>query len=94
MPTTLDEWYNWAFKLDWQYCQEQAELKLLHPHAGSKFGKTVGRSSKKGNFHMQEMNALPLAMAVTLLTQVPQLHQNLSQNTSDAINVDCAGRCP
>ena len=30
MPTTLDSWYNWAFKLDWQYCQEQAESHLLH----------------------------------------------------------------
>ena len=29
MPTTLEQWYEWALKLDWQYCQEQAELKLV-----------------------------------------------------------------
>ena len=41
MPTTLDSWYDWAFKLDWQYRQEQAESRLLHlsSHVGSKFGK-------------------------------------------------------
>ena len=30
MPTTLDSWYDWAFKLDWQYCQDQVESCLLH----------------------------------------------------------------
>ena len=94
MPTTLDKWYNWVFKLDWQYHQEQAESKLLHPHAGSKFGKTSGRSSEKGKFHMQEMKALPLALTVTLPAQVLQLHQNLSQHTSDVMDVHHAGRCP
>jgi hypothetical protein len=34
MPTTLEQWYEWAFKLDWQYRQEQVESKLLHPHIG------------------------------------------------------------
>ena len=50
MPTTLDSWYEWAFKLDGQYHQEQAELRLLHPssHVGSKFGKSSGSSSEKG----------------------------------------------
>jgi Retrotransposon gag protein len=47
MPTTLEEWYEWAFKLDWQYRQEQAESKLLHPHTGSKFGKPYGGSYEK-----------------------------------------------
>ena len=49
MPTTLDEWYSWAFKLDWQYRQEQAESKLLHPHSmhtGSKFGKSSGKGTR------------------------------------------------
>jgi hypothetical protein len=27
MPTTLEQWYKWAFKLDWQYHQEQADKK-------------------------------------------------------------------
>ena len=94
MPTTLDKWYNWAFKLDWQYCQEQATSKLLHRHADSKFGKMMGRSSEKGNFCTQEMKAPPLAMAVTRLTQAPQSHQNHSQCVSDAMDVDHAGRCP
>ena len=41
MPTTLDSWYDWAFKLDWNYGQEQVESCLLHQssHVGSKFGK-------------------------------------------------------
>ena len=53
MPTTLDKWYSWAFKLDWQYQQEQAESKLLHPHSmhtGSKFGKSSGKGTEKGSY--------------------------------------------
>ena len=71
MPTTLDSWYNWAFKLDWQYHQEQAESCLLHQssHVGSKFGKPLGGSSEKRKaliMMMQELKAQPLAMAVRL----------------------------
>ena len=94
MPTTLDEWYSWAFKLDWQYRQEQAESKLLHPHSthtGSKFGKLSGRSTEKRSYPASEMKAQPLATAVTLPVQP---HQNLSQHASDAMDVDRAGRCP
>ena len=100
MPTTLDQWYEWAFKLDWQYRQEQAESKLLHPHSthtGSKFGKPPGRSSKKVNYYGQIAKAPPPATAVTLPTQVPQVHQPhqfVSQHPSDAMDVDRAGRRP
>ena len=47
MPITLDSWYNCAFKLDWQYHQEQVESCLLHPssHVGSKFGMSSESSS-------------------------------------------------
>ena len=93
MPTTLEQWYDWAFKLDWQYCQEQAESKLLHPHsthAGSKFGKLSGGSAEKGKapiMMMQEQKAPPPATAVTLPSQG-------TTRASDAMDVDCAGRCP
>ena len=92
MPTTLDQWYEWAFKLDWQYQQEQAEPKLLHPHSthtGSKFGKPPGKSSEKGNYYGQTAKALPPPTAVTLPTQVPQVHQPhqfVSQHASDAMD--------
>ena len=74
MPTTLDSWYNWAFKLDWQYCQEQVESRLLHlsSDVGSKFGKPSGTSSEKRKaliVMMQEPKAQPLATAVTLPSQ-------------------------
>ena len=74
MPTTLDSWYEWAFKPDWQYRQEQAESCLLHPssHIGSKFGKLSESSSEKGKeliMMMQELKAQPLAMEVTLPSQ-------------------------
>ena len=86
MPTTLDSWYNWAFKLDWQYCQEQVELCLLHQssHVGSKFEKPSGGSSEKRKapiVMMQEPKAQPLAMAVTLPSQG-------SMHTSNAMDVD------
>lgn len=85
MPTTLDEWYGWVFKLDWQYRQEQAESKLLHPTTqSSKFGKATGGSYKKGK--VQEQKAPPLATAVTLLNV-------LKPSGSDAMDVDQAGRC-
>ena len=92
MPTTLDSWYEWAFKLDWQYHQEQAESRLLHPssHVGSKFGKSSGSGSEKGKaliVVMQEPKAQPLAMAVTLPSQG-------STHASDAMDVDRAGRHP
>lgn len=92
MPTTLDSWYDWAFKLDWQYRQEQAESRLLHPssHVGSKFGKSSGSSSEKGKAPivvMQEPKAQPLATAVTLPSQG-------STHASDAMDVDRAGRRP
>ena len=93
MPTTLEQWYEWAFKLNWQYLQKQAESKLLHPHSthtGSKFGKSLGGSSEKGKASIvTEMKAQPLATAVTLPNQ-----SNISQHTSDAMDVDRAGRCP
>ena len=89
IPTTLDQWYEWAFKLDWQYHQEQVESKLLHLHTGSKFGKPSGRSMEKGSYQVQVAKALPPALAVTI-----PMHQNLSQHTSDAMDVDHAGRCP
>jgi hypothetical protein len=93
MPTTLEQWYKWAFKLDWQYCQKQAESTLLHPdsmHTGSKFGKSSGGSTKEGKAPivvMQEQKAPPPAMAVTLLSQS-------TPYASDAMDVDHAGRCP
>ena len=92
MPTTLDSWYEWAFKLDWQYRQEQVESHLLHlsSHIGSKFGKLSGSSSEKGKAPivvMQEPKAQPLATAVTLLSQG-------STHASDAMDVDRAGRRP
>ena len=93
MPTTLEQWYDWAFKLDWQYCQEQAESKLLHPHsthAGSKFGKLSGGSAEKGKapiVMMQEQKAPPPATAVTLPSQGTTC-------VSDAMDVDHAGRRP
>ena len=84
MPTTLEQWYEWAFKLDWQYHQEQAESKLLHPHTGSKFGKSYRGSSEKGKvLSIEEL--LPV-MAVTLLSQGTQ------SQASDSLDVDCAGR--
>ena len=90
MPTTLDSWYDWAFKLDWQYHQEQAESCLLHQssHVGSKFGKPSGGSSEKRKaliVMMQELKAQPLAMAVTLPSQG-------SMHTSDTMDIDQAGR--
>jgi hypothetical protein len=91
MPTTLEEWYEWAFKLDWQYRQEQAESKLLHPHSthtGSKFGKPYGGSSEKGKAPSVEMKAQPPATAVTLPSQGTQ------SRAPDAMDVDRAGRRP
>ena len=76
------------------------ESKLLHPHSmhtGSKFGKLPGKGSEKGNYYGQTAKAPPLAMAVTLLMQVPQVHQPhqfVSQHASDAMDVDRAGRHP
>ena len=92
MPTTLDSCYNWAFKLDWQYHQEQAELHLLHQssHISSKFGMQSGSSSEKRKaliVMMQEPKAQPLTMAVTVPSQG-------STHTSDAMDVDRAGRHP
>ncbi|KAF8223408.1 hypothetical protein L208DRAFT_1316823, partial [Tricholoma matsutake] len=46
MPEKLDKWYNWAMCLDWQYWQEQAEMKLMY--GSSKFGKPSGGKSEKG----------------------------------------------
>jgi hypothetical protein len=93
MPITLEQWYEWAFKLDWQYRQEQAESKLLHPHSthpSSKFGKSSGGSSEKGKASIvTDMKAQPLATAVTLPNQ-----SNISQHASDAMDVDRAGRRP
>jgi hypothetical protein len=91
MPTTLEQWYEWAFKLDWQYRQEQAESKLLHPHmqSSSKFGKSSGSSGKGAAVH--EQKAPPLATAVTL----PSTHSSHSQqehHASDAMDVDRGGR--
>ena len=88
MPTTLEEWYEWAFKLDWQYRQEQAESKLLHPHTGSKFGKPYGGSYEKGKAPSVEKKAQPPATAVTLPSQSTQSH------ASDAMDVDRVGRRP
>jgi Zinc knuckle len=88
MPTTLEEWYGWAFKLDWQYRQEQVESKLLHPHTGSKFGKPYGGSSEKGKALSVEKKAQPPVTAVTLPSQGTQRH------ASDAMDVDRAGRRP
>jgi hypothetical protein len=59
-------------------------------HTGTKFGKSLGRSTEKGSYYAQEMKAQPLAIAVTLPVQP---HQNRSQHTSDAMNVDRAERC-
>jgi hypothetical protein len=88
MPTTLEKCYEWAFKLDWQYHQEHVESKLLHQHTGSKFGKPYGGSSEKGKALSVEKNAQPLATAMTLPSQGTQSH------TSDAMDVDHAGRSP
>jgi hypothetical protein len=89
MPTTLEQWYSWAFKLDWQYRQGQAETRLLHLHAhmSSKYGKLSGSSSDKGkSAEHHEAKALPEAAAVTLLS-----HAN---HASEAMNVDRAGKRP
>jgi hypothetical protein len=64
-----------------------SRIKLLHPHTGSKFGKPYG-SSEKGKALSVEKKAQPLATAVTLPSQGTQSH------ASDAMDVDCAGRCP
>jgi Zinc knuckle len=83
MPETLQEWYEWAMKLDRQYCQEQAELKLFrHASSSSKFGKLSGKSAEKNptpTLHIEW--APPLATAVTL------------EHAPDAMDVDHAGRC-
>ena len=91
MPTTLEQWYDWAFKLDWQYHQEQAESKLLHLHSthlSSKFGKYGGSAEKGKALIMQahEQKVQPPAMAVTLLSS--------QMTSSDAMDVDHAGRHP
>jgi len=93
MPTTLQQWYDWAFKLDWQYRQEQAKSKLLHPHlqTSSKFGKSSGSSGKAVTVH--EMKAQPLATAVTLPSTQAVQHPR-SQHLSDAMDVDRGGRRP
>lgn len=90
MPTALEQWYEWAFKLDWQYRQEQAESKLLHPHtqSSSKFGKS-GSSGRGVAVH--ETKAPPLATAVTLPSTQTHSHE---QHTSDAMDVDRGGRRP
>jgi hypothetical protein len=84
MPETLQEWYEWAMKLDRQYCQEQAESKLFrHASSSSKFGKLSGKSAEKNpalTLHIEW--ALPLATAVTL------------ECSPDAMDIDCTGRCP
>jgi hypothetical protein len=89
MPTTLEEWYSWAFKLDWQYRQEQAETRLLHPHAhtSSKYGKPSGSSSDKGkSAEHHEAKAPPEAAAVT--------HSSHANHASEAMDVDRAGKRP
>jgi hypothetical protein len=88
MSTALEEWYEWAPKLDWQYCQEQVESKLLHLHTGSKLGKPYGGSYEKGKAPSMEKKAQPPAMAVTLPSQGTQSH------ASDAMDVDHIGRHP
>jgi Zinc knuckle len=84
MPETLQEWYEWAMKLDRQYCQEQAELKLFgHASSSSKFGKPSGKSAEKNSTPSLHIDwALPPATAVTL------------ECAPDAMDVDCAGRRP
>jgi Zinc knuckle len=84
MPETLQEWYEWAMKLDRQYHQEQAESKLFrHASSSSKFGKPSGKSAEKNPTPTPCIEqALPPAMAVTL------------ECAPDAIDVDRAGRRP
>jgi hypothetical protein len=84
MLETLQEWYKWAMKLDRQYHPEQAESKLFrHASSSSKSGKLSGKSAEKNptpTLHIEQ--ALPPAMAVT------------PECAPDAMDVDCAGRCP
>ena len=84
MPEKLDEWYNWAMRLDRQYWQEQAESKLMY--GSSKFGKSSGGKSEKGKApQAQAPRAQPLAMAVTpIVTE--------SAAPAEAMEVDQAGR--
>jgi hypothetical protein len=73
MPTTLEEWYSWAFKLDWQYRQEQAKTRLPHPsaHTSSKYEKGLGSHMEKGRpVESHEPKAQPEAMVVTLPNHV------------------------
>ena len=89
MPTTLEEWYSWAFKLDWQYRQEQVETRLLHPHThtSSKYSKLSGSSSDKGkSVEHHEAKAPPEATAVT--------HSSHVNHASEAMDVDRAGKRP
>jgi hypothetical protein len=73
MPTTLEEWYSWAFKLDWQYRQEQAKTRLPHlsAHTSSKYEKGLGSHMEKGRpVESHEPKAQPEAMVVTLPNHV------------------------
>jgi Zinc knuckle len=83
MLETLQEWYEWAMKLDRQYHQEQAESKLFrHASSSFKFGKPSGKSVEKNSTTTLCIEwAPPLAMAVT------------PEHTPDAMDVDHAGRC-
>ena len=84
MPEKLDEWYNWAMRLDRQYWQEQAESKLMY--GSSKFGKSSGGKSEKGKApQVQAPRAQPLAMAVTPIVME-------SAAPAEAMEVDQAGR--
>jgi hypothetical protein len=48
MLETLQEWYEWAMKLDRQYHQEWAESKLFrHASSSSKLGKPSGKSGEE-----------------------------------------------
>ena len=84
MPEKLDEWYNWAMRLDRQYRQEQAESKLMY--GSSKSRKSSGGKSEKGKApQAQALRAQPPAMAVTpIVTE--------SAAPAEAMEVDQVGR--
>jgi len=94
MPETWKEWYKWAQKLDWQYRQEQTELKLLgHAHMMHKPHKVIGGGHKRVQAQASAW-AQPLANAVTPNVHMPQMHQQMHQHqlqNSNAMDVDWGG---
>jgi len=89
----VNQWYEWAQKLDWQYRQEQTESKLLgHSHVTHKPHKMTEGGHKRAQAQASAW-VQPLANAVTPNTHTPQKHQHQPQN-SNSMDVDQGGRRP